>query len=579
MDMTGAKSDDGRFEHRGHNLTMMNRIAELASRPSCKALVVVTVVAVLTAIAAYAGIKASLNYGRLAAPPSYDDVMYFIWAAQWLIDWPDRSTGQSLLALLKQHAPYSTISAIIGFLWTPDSYVGHYAINFVPVGVFLFGIAWLVRDASLLNIVTCLVGVACVPLIIQTVNEARPDLPWGLAMGLAMGGIVYRRLTDRPVWSVALLGILCGFAVLIKPSALPASTFCVGFALLVSAATDWFGQGRKPTFRSSALRILVFGAAFVLAATPLLIVSFGHIWRYVWSTLIVQKEFWAYRAGLNDHLLFYIQGPGGGHISLGYWFQVGLALFAVRIGLAAWLDRNDLVRVIPLVLAVAVTYAVPTATPVKSYFLGAMFYSTFIMSMVLNYTAIATLLSKRTNDSRSLARSGILAVRIGMLLLLMALFQTPVLAGMPRLATVFGTVAHDMRSSVDQLWSLTSSRALELHRTAKNPLVVSFSSPHPANPSVLQLYAIRYGIPATFNGEFFLGQFDAAVNALAKADMAVVTSTIGHNLPVPTMGDDLIRALGERPDMCLVKSLQFDGTLRQRVYQRRELGCPPPAGN
>ena len=294
----------------------------------------------------------------------------------------------------------------------PDSYIGHYAINFVPVGVFFFGVAWLIRDASLLNIVTCLVGVACVPLIIQTFNEARPDLPWGLAMGLAIGGIVYRRLTDRPVRSVALLGMLCGFAVLIKPSALLASTFCIGFTLLVSAATDWFGQGRKPTFRGSALRILVFGAAFVLAATPLLIVSFGHIWRYVWRTLIDQNEFWAYSAGLVDHLLFYVQGSGGGYISLNYWFQVGLALFAVRIGLAAWLDRNDLVRVIPLVLAVAVTYAVPTATPMKSYFIGAMFYSTFIMSMVLNYTAIATLLSKRTHDNRTLARPGILAVRL-----------------------------------------------------------------------------------------------------------------------------------------------------------------------
>ena len=145
--------------------------------------------------------EASLSYGRLAAPPSYDDVMYFISAAQWLIDWPDRSTGPSFLVLLKEHAPYSTISAIIGFLWTPDSYVGHYAINFVPVGVFLLGIAWLVRDASLLNIVTCLVGVASVPLIIQTFNEARPDLPWGLAMGLAIGAIVYRT-AYRPPGSV-----------------------------------------------------------------------------------------------------------------------------------------------------------------------------------------------------------------------------------------------------------------------------------------------------------------------------------------------------------------------------------------
>ena len=56
--------------------------------------------------------------------------------------------------------------------------------------------------------------------------------------------------------------------------------------------------------------------------------------------------------------------------------------------------------------------------------------------------------------------------------------------------------------------------------------------------------------------------------------MAVVTSTIGHNLPGPKMGDDLIRALDARADMCRVKSIRFASSLTLRVYQRHDLGCP-----
>ena len=85
----------------------------------------------------------------------------------------------------------------------------------------------------------------------------------------------------------------------------------------------------------------MFGAAFVFAATPYLVVSFGHISQYIWNTLVEQKEFWAYRAGLDDHLVFYVKGPGGGFISLLIGFKLELALFVVRIGLAVLMDRNE----------------------------------------------------------------------------------------------------------------------------------------------------------------------------------------------------------------------------------------------
>jgi hypothetical protein len=118
-----------------------NRIASATSRPGSKTIAVVALVSGLTAIIACVGIRASLKFGRLSIPPTYDDVVYFISAAKWLSAWPSRSFAASLYALLGEHAPFPTITAIAGFLLTPDSYVGHYAINAAVVAGFLSGIA------------------------------------------------------------------------------------------------------------------------------------------------------------------------------------------------------------------------------------------------------------------------------------------------------------------------------------------------------------------------------------------------------------------------------------------------------
>ena len=74
-------------------LPMTNRLAGLAARPLWKAFIAVAIVAVLTAIVTRAGITASLKYGRLAAPPTYDDVGYFVSAAQWLVEIHGRSSS------------------------------------------------------------------------------------------------------------------------------------------------------------------------------------------------------------------------------------------------------------------------------------------------------------------------------------------------------------------------------------------------------------------------------------------------------------------------------------------------------
>jgi len=117
------------------------RTAWTAPRPQFKTVSVAAFVLLLTAIITCAGIQASLKFGRLSIPPTYDDVVYFTSAAKWLAAWPTRSIASSLHALLAEHAPFSTITAIAGFRLTPHGYLGHYAINAIVVAAFLSGLA------------------------------------------------------------------------------------------------------------------------------------------------------------------------------------------------------------------------------------------------------------------------------------------------------------------------------------------------------------------------------------------------------------------------------------------------------
>src|SRR5262249_15237345 len=77
-----------------------------------------------------------------------------------------------------------------------------------------------------------------------------------------------------------------------------------------------------------------------------------------------------------------------GRVALGYWFWVGMALFAIRLALQIFRNRSDLWEELKLFAIVAVAYAIPTASIMKTYFLGAAFYGSCIVAMSLNYAAI-----------------------------------------------------------------------------------------------------------------------------------------------------------------------------------------------
>jgi len=547
------------------------------SRPGFKAISVVALASVLTAVIGYCGIRASLKFGRLSIPPTYDDVVYFVSGAKWLSAWPGRSLAASLYALLGEHAPFSTITAVAGFLITPESYVGHYAINVVVVAGVLFGIAALVRRSDIIGIAICLIGVACFPLMVQVINEARTDLCWGLACGLAIGVIVRAPIHRCSFVTVAFLGFCCGLAALIKPSALPASLACFAAVFLVSLAAGRFDSDDPPTVTDATSRIAMFGLGAILALAPYLSVSFSRITGYIWRTLVENRQLWALDAGLYDHVVFYSFGHSfgaPGRLALGDGLMAGLGLFAARLALGAYLKSKDMVRALVLLAAVVVAYAIPSLSVVKSYFIGAMFYGTFIVATVLNFVAVDGLMRDAMGDRRldRIRRFGVF--RIVVMIALAGVFLRAMMLKDARIASTFDeATGREVRASSEAVWQTLRGLSVPSANSPGRQLVASFSSPYPVNPTLIELYAQRAQSPLTVRGEFFHPRLDEALKSLSGADIQVVTSSLPHNLPGPRMGDDIIQALDGRSDLCAIQTLSLPDGRVLRVYRKIDQGC------
>lgn len=124
---------------------------------------------------------------------------------------------------------------------------------------------------------------------------------------------------------------------------------------------------------------------------------------------------------------------------------------------------------------------------------------------------------------------------------------------------------------------LCAQKSVRPDRQPGKPVIVILSSPHPVSPSIIQLRAALAGVPVNAHGSYLERDLDGALKRLTAADLAVVTSSIPHNLPGPRMGDDILRAMDARSDMCTVETIPVSTGI-VRVYRPTRLGCTASAG-
>jgi hypothetical protein len=542
---------------------------------------VIGIAVILTAVTATFSLRLAEQFGRLSVPPLYDDVTYFLAAAQWLNAAPSHGFAANLHGLLHQHAPFSTLTAVIGFTLRPNSYLGPYAINAVTILVFLLGVAGLLWRRPLVDIVTCLVGAACVPMLWQTMTEARPDLPWGLALGLAIGAVLHRPLLQRSRWSIFRLGVLCGLASAIKPSAFPASFACIGLAAGAQLACECLESGIQ-TFRAAVTRAglpaLLFAAGLLAGAVPIIGIELVQTIRYILRAMIHDRDFWVLDESVRTSLIHYSIGFEGG-LALNDWLWVGLALATARLCLAVLNDRRDVGMSATILAAGLIAYALPTLSNIKSYFLGAMFYGVFIVTMMLNFGAVLAGLDaviSRLTPRPALQRWLSSGLHLVPLAAVLSLFLANCFPGRIRLPTgLTPDQIQDIRLATAKVWSLLQERSQGVEASAQGGKVpvISFSSPYPVTPTTVQLYAVQARMRLDVRAQFFNRTLDAAEKALLASDVAIVTSSMPHNLPGPRMGDELIGRMDANPGMCLVDSLPLLTVRVIRMYRRGDPGC------
>jgi hypothetical protein len=549
---------------------------------------VIGIAVILTAVTATFSLKLAEQVGRLSVPPLYDDVVYFVSAVQWLNEAPSRGIAENAYGLLRQHAPFSTLTAAIGFCLFPDGHLGPYAINAVIILAFLLGLAALLWRRSLVDISTCMVGAACVPVFWQTMTEARPDLPWGLALGLAMGAVLHRPLLQRSRWSIFGVGVVCGLASTIKPTALPASFACIGLAAAVQLACECLESDIR-TFRAAARRAalpaLLFAAGLLAGALPIVGVELVETIRYILNVMIRDRDLWVINESFRTSLMHYAIGAEG-RVALNYWLWIGLALATIRICFAVLVNRRDVGAAATVLAAGFIAYAIPTLANVKTYFFGAMFYGVFIMTMLLNFGAVVAgfdaVISRWTRKPALQSRIS-WGLHLVPLAAVLSLFVANCLPGGLTLPTSLAPgQIQDIRAATAKVWSLLEQKSLlqgtkEASGQPGKVPVIGFSSPYPVTPTTIQLYAVQAHKRVDVRGVFFDRTLDVTEKALLASDVAIVTSSMPHNLPGPPMGDELIGRMDANSGMCLVDSLPLLTVRVIRVYRRGDPGCDSSA--
>jgi hypothetical protein len=524
---------------------------------------------IVTIFVAFFGLQRSFEIGRLAAPPWYDDVVY-LYAAQALRHAVQHQSWlETLRQLVDQHAPLSTLLAVLGFLAVPQGWAGPYIVNCLVLGGFLAGCAVLLRPLPTAAIFGVIAAIGAIPVASLSITEFRPDFAWGFLSGLAATALLRPWLFQFSWKKLVLIGILCGLALVSKPSTGPFTAVILATAFAGSVLLHVL-SGHYATasarFHTIARVAALIGLGAGIVAGPIYAVIGREVYAYILLALVELHDQNLIPGGFLFQLLYYSIGPGG-EIALGQAFWVLFSFWVTVLVYCAVHKSRMLPRLICYLAVIFVAYAIPTNTDSKSLYFGGAFYGTLIASSA----AIAGELwriaaaSPRMTRLRTYAAGLICVAGIGLLVRANALhYPTVLMSQAPQMRK-------DLAEATAQIWSTLKDHVVSREKEQATPKIynVMVLSPEPVTAGALSLLAVTEDVPLRAYGTYYARTLDELVLQIKNYDYAVVASSVQSQLYGPRLGDAFIKVMGERQDFKLISSYSrlVGGVVK--VYERQ----------
>ncbi len=338
-------------------------------------------------------VRQSLHSGRLAMPPTFDDVGFLRDGQIRLQVLFDQGPVAVLTDALRTqpHSPWSTYLAAAAFLvlgmreWAPAT-----ANGLLVLGVLL----WLGRRARRLPAWCTLLAASTLltwPLMGQAIENFRPDIACGLTTAALALYIVRQPWIGAGRRRHCAAGLGFALALLIKPTISPVTSLIVITALAAATLTDLLRappEGDEKERSGRRLRPIAtawarcLGTGAVLAA-PYYLLAADHLSGYiVRNTFGELKEVWSLRLTGGEQALYYLSGDGG-RLMLASWLYLWLALAAAALSAAlVRRDRAAFARVPAIAVVLVVSYTAITLPAHKNPFLGT------VLPALLMFTAI-----------------------------------------------------------------------------------------------------------------------------------------------------------------------------------------------
>jgi hypothetical protein len=542
-----------------------------ARRPRSSQLIAVgTAVLVVTILVAVFGLQRSFEVGRLAAPPWYDDVMYLYAAQTVLHAVQHQSWLETLRQLIDQHAPLQTLLGTLGFLAVPQGWAGPYIANCLALGGFLVGCAVLLRPLPAAAIVGAIAAIGAIPVASLSITEFRPDFAWGFLSGLAAAALLRRRLFQLSWKRLLLIGLLCGLALVSKPSTSPVTAVILATAFAGSVLLHVLSGDRAaiPTrFRTIARVAALIGLGAAIVAGPIYAVIWRDVYAYIQLALVQLHDQNEVPGDFLFQLRFYTTGDYGGGIVLGWAFWALSLFWVAAFAYCATVKGGLLPRLIGYLAVILIAYAIPTYSDTKSLFLGGAFYGTLIaLSCAVAGELWCDAAKSRLPTGFIAGVAGLICVTgIGLLVRANALDHPVVLL------STSPEMRKDMLEATAQIWSVLKDHVVSRERELAIPKTynVMVLSPAPVSAGNLSLLAVTQDVPLRAQAAYYAKTIDDLVLQIKNCDYAVVTSSVESHLYGPRLGDAFMKVMDDSQDFKPITSYSqlVGGTVR--VYERR----------